>query len=250
MNALTSTAIDILLFGLGFVIPVVIYQMNERRKHGHLTRFLAKKSSAKIVLSSVKLRTVANPFLRAQPKNVLFAPTAEGAALARLYLGLRIARKGLNVELVPAQGFDLTNNRDPFICIGGPSVNPISRALIKKYLPEFEIHYPQHIVKFDGQVWHTPLAGDEYSTEDFGFILSGELANGTQFAVVWGVFAFGTLAAARALLELSNRKQFRDGERSRFMQKKGFFVVVHAEVEGHQVIDPIQVVKPQPRTRY
>ena len=215
-------------------------------KLGHLIDFTEGSKRVKLVVSSVPVISDADEFIRAQPANVLFSPTAEGAAVARLWLSFHDARKDLQVELQPAKEFSETANDAPFISVGGPSVNEISEHLIKRYAPSFEINYPQHEVKIGGSPYSAPQQSDGFLLEDYGFLLTGRTPTGTRFAVVWGVYAFGTMVAARALIELGDKKKYRSSERSGFSRKEGLFLVAHGKVEGYQLAGTVEPVRPQP----
>jgi hypothetical protein len=215
-------------------------------KFGHLRDFTEGSKRVKIILSSVPVISDADEFIRAQPANVLFSPTAEGAAVARLLLKFHDIRKDLQVELQPAKEFAETANDAPFVCVGGPSVNEISDHLIKRYLPNFEINYPGHEVKIGGSPYSAPQQSNGFLLEDYGFLLTGRTPTGTRFAVVWGVYAFGTMVAARALVELGDKKRYRKSERSGFSKDEGLFLVAHGKVEGYQLTGVVEPVRPQP----
>ncbi|MEV6378622.1 hypothetical protein AB0M31_04290 [Streptomyces sp. NPDC051773] len=190
-------------------------------------------------------------FMRAQPDNILWSPTAEGAAVARLYLALheaakwKLRRHDFRVDLSTAQTFSPLDSRDPFVCIGGPSVNHVSKQLLSECVPQFRIQYPTHEVHIGDTVWREPGQRDGRLLEDYGFILCGKTALGAPFVVVWGTYALGTLVAARAFLD--NWKKFDSAERKKFKRKEGLFLVVHGRVLRFQVVDPIQPVRPQPQ---
>ncbi len=231
---------------LSFLGSKLITWWQRHTKLGHLKAFVGDSGRVKIILSSVPVISDADEFIRAQPANVLFAPAAEGAAVARLLLMLHEARKDLDVVLVPAAEFSETANDAPFISVGGPSVNSTSKHLIKRYLPNFEITYPAHEVKIGGSPYSAPQQRDGFLLEDYGFLLSGRTPTGTRFAVVWGVYAFGTMVAARALIELGDKKKYRGSERSGLADEKGLFLVAHGRVEGYQVAPEVEPVRPQP----
>jgi len=246
---------EVLLAVIGAAIVTALSYLGSRfitwwERHarlGHLADFIGDSKEVRIVLSSVPVLSDADEFMRAQPANVLFSPTAEGAAVARLYLKLHEAkRKRFHVELNPAKEFSETGNKAPFISVGGPSVNAVSAHLIEHHLPNFRIDYPRHEVFIGGHRFQAPEQRDGFLKEDYGFILSGRTDNGTPFAVVWGVYAFGSMVAARALIELSDRRKYRKSERSRLFSRDGLFLVAHGRVNDYQLADDIEPLRPQP----
>jgi hypothetical protein len=259
---------------------------NRRQKLGHMASFIGESKHATIVLSgtSRQLRALlgrrptlldtintikeakrpkssimkarnAWEFFKHQPRNVIFGPTVEGAAVARVYLALHDARKdfigsiprlaqtlrqgngdSLHVELNPGHAFNEDLAEAPFICIGGPSVNPVSKRLIKRYRPDFKIAYPDHEVTLGGRpCCETRPGQDGILTKDYGFILSGRTSRDIPFVVLWGVYAFGTLAAARALEDLSNPDVFKYRESERLTSRNGIFLITAAKINGYQI---------------
>ncbi|MFI7298570.1 hypothetical protein [Streptomyces sp. NPDC050121] len=194
-------------------------------------------------------------FFRKQPGNVLFGPAIEGAAVAHVYRALHDARKefvgsiprlarilrqrneeALQIELSPGDEFNEDLAEAPFICIGGPSVNPVSRRLIKRYRPDFKIRYPEHKVFISGKrCCETEPGDDGLLLKDYGFILSGRTSRDIPFVVLWGVYAFGTLAAARALTDLSQEEMYRQREYRRLSSRSGIFLVTAARIDGYQL---------------
>jgi hypothetical protein len=218
-------------------------------KLGHLITFIGDSKHIKIVVSSLAVSSEADEFLRAQPANVLFSPTAEGAAIARLYLMLHEAKKDIRVEIQPAKDFNETGSEVPFISIGGPSVNMVSSHLIDRHVSGFHIEYPVHHVTIGEHPWNVPQQRAGLLTEDYGFLLSGRAPNGARFIVLWGIYAFGTLAAARALIDLSDRRKYQKEERAALNSEHGLFLAVHGKVEGYQLARDIGPVRPQPEAR-
>ncbi|GAA3636378.1 hypothetical protein [Streptomyces iranensis] len=272
--------IDIAIGGFwliaGAALQVCITWIRLHNKNGHLSRFIGNKQEVQIVLPSApSLHESSQPLkrrkwrdhkrsptslmprkdepraldlralLESQPHNVLWGPTIEGAAVAELLGGFREAVKNVRVEFAHAGHFSTIKDREPFVSVGGPSVNAVSETLINDHLPDFEIKYPEHMVTIQGRKWGIPSQSNGSLTEDYGFILAGRTRMGTPFVVLWGVYAFGTLAAARAFIDLSNRKKFTDGEKESLASKGGMFLVVHANVDGYKVAPPIPI-KPQP----
>ncbi|MFF4427503.1 hypothetical protein ACFY04_43560 [Streptomyces sp. NPDC001549] len=272
MDVLLSAAGSGLWFIIGALVAGVFEIFRERHKLGHVRRFISESAQVHIICSSVQTPNSRQgeqsetpvpemtsegkehaEFMRAQPDNVLFSPTAEGAAVARLYLALhkaakwrkKLCRKEFRVDLLSEQNFSPMDSRDPFVCVGGPSLNAVSKQLIGGCLPQFAISYPGHEVQIGDTLWREPGRRDGRLVEDYGFTLIGKTPLGTPFIIVWGVYAFGTLIATRAYLE--NWKKFDRGERKKLKEREGLFLVSHGRVVGFQVVDPIQPVRPQPQ---
>jgi hypothetical protein len=194
-------------------------------------------------------------YFREQPENVLFGPAIEGAAVAHTYRALHDARKefvgsiprlakmlrqrneeALQIELSPGDRFSEDLAEAPFICIGGPSVNPVSKRLIRRYRPDFKIRYPEHKVFISGKrCCETEPGEDGLLLKDYGFILSGRTSRDIPFVVLWGVYAFGTLAAARALTDLSKEETYKQHEYRRLSTRSGIFLVTAARIDGYQL---------------
>jgi hypothetical protein len=218
----------------------------QRQAFGHLSKFVSPNGDVTIVLSSLPeqtLEVLADDFLKAQPRNVLFGPLAEGATLARLWLALQIARRDVTVDLLPAEDFTWESTNRPFICIGGPSVNRATKGVVEKYAPYFELRYPEHTAYVDGKPLKADISsGGRYLTDDYGFILSGRTDQDIPFIVLCGIYAYGTLIAARALIDLSDKKRYSRGEKARIIRSEDLFLVVHSTVARYQTgqrIDPV-----------
>ncbi len=263
MDILFSVAGSGIWFAVGALAAWSIKVAREHFKRGHIRNFIGDETRLRIVVSNVahpemgRLMRIGRyrghaDFMRAQPANVLFSPTAEGAAIARLYLAFhqaarwrdRLFRRELQVHLETAQAFSPMDARDPFVCVGGPSLNDVSRQLIQSCIPQFDIRYPEHQVWIGEAMWREPGRRDGRLIEDYGFALCGRTPLGTPFIVLWGTYALGTLIAARAFLDNWNKLTRR--ERSKFKRREGLFLVAHAPVVGVQVVDPIEPVRPQP----
>lgn len=112
------------------------------------------------------------------------------------------------------------------------------------------MRYPSHAVYINKQRC-CEVATNKNGTlsKDFGFILCGRNERGAPFIVVWGVFAFGSLIATRALIELAAR-QYQEGEKKKVAKRESLFLVVRAQVDGYQIlhdrIDPEYMVPKVP----
>lgn len=76
---------------LSFLGTRLLAWWQRHTKLGHLIEFTEGSKRVKLILSNVPVISDADEFIRAQPANVLFSPTAEGAAVARLWLSFHDA---------------------------------------------------------------------------------------------------------------------------------------------------------------
>jgi hypothetical protein len=166
-------------------------------------RFIGDHECIKLVVpgSKVSMFTVFHESQTHQakvPSNVLSMGMPEGQAIGELINGLHQASPKTKVIIVPAPHFE--DDGTPFICIGGPSINSIARRYVSRFFPDFSIKYPEHVAGWSGEASYKPrLNREEELIEDFGFLFIGTESY-TRFILLFGVWPFGTLVAARSFL--------------------------------------------------
>jgi hypothetical protein len=127
-------------------------------------------------------------------------PLAEGVAIAELTEGVRSVRRRCSFVMRPASDYDGSANLT--FCIGGPSVNGVSRQIIEEGFREFEILYPEHEGRYGSTYFRPRRDSDDRLIEDYGFVFI-QWRSPTQCTIILcGVWAMGTDMAARGLLEI------------------------------------------------
>jgi len=213
--------------------------LNRRRKLGYLRDWIGKCDGVYIILSNFLPYVQDNDFIRLMPKNVVFMPAAEGAAVARLVIALRTAKRGVNIHFSTKE-YPANPRHLPVICIGGPSVNAVSKDILAKNYPEFRIEYPQHDAYVFNKLFKPDQQNDEI-VEDYGFLATGEF-HGAPCAVLCGVYSSGTWAATQVLISLKDRAY-----RKRVARRESLFLVSHTEVDGFELDpDKVELIAPQP----
>lgn len=227
------------VLAITFVAGQVSVLLNRRRKRGHLNRWIGKCDGVYIILSNFLPPINEDEFLRRMPKNVVFMPAAEGAAVARLVIALRTAKRRINIHFT-SKDYPANPRHLPVICIGGPSVNAVSKEILAKNHPEFRIEYPQHDAYVLNKRFKPDVENDEI-IEDYGFLAGGEF-HGAPYVVLCGVYSSGTWAAAQVLITLKDRNY-----RRRLIGREHLFLVSHTEVDGFELNpDRVSLIAPQP----
>jgi hypothetical protein len=160
------------------------------------------------------------------PPNVRVMPMAEGEAIAdivREFRGIGEQRLTLCPQETFKDDYSLT------ICVGGPSVNAVTRQVLETTFPEFHLAYPQHTAVYRS-VTFAPRTDDHGSLlEDYGFVASTKTPNGNQFILIFGVWAPGTRIAARTFIHGIGR---RSEAFHAIKEGRTFMLAAHAELHG------------------
>jgi hypothetical protein len=152
-------------------------------------------------------------------------PMNEAWAVAELVMGIRRVNKTCRITLTTARTYQ--ENDSLIICIGGPSVNQITKQVLKNF-PEFVIDYPQHEAHY-GSTTFVPNRNDKDElVEDYGFVFFTKTASGGKRVVLCGVWSQGTEMATRCLLGLEP-----SSDAVRLMKRnEPLFLVAHGELHG------------------
>jgi len=235
LNILGELAVVVLTFVAGQASVL----LNRRRKLGYLRDWIGKSDGVYIVLSNFLPYVEENEFFRLMPKNVVFMPASEGAAVARLVIALRTVSRKVDIHFVSKE-YPINPHHLPVICIGGPSVNAVSKEILEKNHAEFRIKYPQHDAYVRNKLFKPATENDEI-IEDYGFLASGEF-HGAPYVVLCGVYSAGTWAAAQVFINLKERTY-----RKRLVSRENLFLVSHADVDGFELDpDKVELIVPQP----
>jgi hypothetical protein len=165
------------------------------------------------------------------PKNIPLMPMAEGKGIANIVAALRDSMRGVEIEYVAPSTF--VDDGVPFVCVGGPSVNPLSAEILSSRAPAFALKYPEHVAMYD-QAKFAPQIADRILQEDFGFLLQTRSRYGTNCIVVCGVWATGTEIACLAYADRVPKTS--PGRiRGHLRAGRNILVILRAPVAGYQV---------------
>lgn len=227
----------------GFVVTLISFaagrassRFSRRRRYGHLRQFLGDAQSVIVILPNFGPTRVEHPELDRLPKNVLMMPAFEGGATARLVVALREAKPNLQVDFEYTSSYPANPRNVPVFCIGGPSVNAVTRELLKGH-GDFEMRYPEHRAYMKGLGFLDPQEDNEELIEDYGFLALGE-SRGAPYALMFGVYSAGTWTAVQVLTALPSLGEPKYVDKVRRREK--LFVTAHTRVDGLH-IDPEKI---------
>lgn len=198
-------------------------QWQRRRRLGVIRSLMSTSTKVSVVLPSFE---VSGDYRGTARSNIFFMSMPEGAGVAHLSAALNGAHAKADPLYLSHREFKVGGA--PFITLGGPSVNDVTGRLLEAHCPQFHIEYPEHVAHIGGMSF-TPRVDDEGALiEDYGFMLAGRTGRGCPFIALWGVMAFGSLAATVYLTTQCRRPLFYD---------QMYLAVVHAWVEDAAVHD-------------
>lgn len=226
------------------LIGVLAHRVGVRWSLRHLRGVCGKSRRVKIVIPSFSVPefTIAGAKKPAKiPSNVVVMPMAEGMAIGELVKALQAAFGRLEIVITPAEKF--SDDGTPFISVGGPSVNMVSKRLLQDASGGFTIAYPEHVAKYGSTTYEPELRDGCTLTEDYGFMLYSRTVEDTRYVVLCGVWAHGTHMATRVLV--SPRAGLVVGEPYRSLSNgRSFFSVCYGRVEG------VDIAGARPLTMY
>jgi hypothetical protein len=228
-EVLVQTLTGLLVAAIGFVSARAVDRFKRYQRYGHLYDLIPSRSPVQIVLPSfVGIQEFYIPHVDATariPPNNLVMPMNEAWAIAELVMGIRRVNKTSEITLGTARTYK--DNNSLTICIGGPSVNQITRQVLKS-VPNFSIDYPQHEAHF-GSTTFIPARNDQDElVEDYGFVYITHTHSGGRHVVLCGVWSPGTEMAAKCLLGLHRRSD----AVGMIKRRENVFLVAHGEVNG------------------
>lgn len=235
MGVLVQVLIGVASIFLAFLAGRTWEQVRLFRKYSYIRSFLRGSSELQIVVSHVEVPRISYEGDSHQqvrlnvPPNVLYMPMAEGRAVAELTSLLHRIERRLRIRLVVAANHDPTK---PTLSIGGPSVNALTRRLLKAQFPDFSIDYPTtRRAKFGGHTFETLRDDNNSLIRDYGFIFVTQTNHGAPCLVLCGIRAYGSAMAAALLQRLPERS-----EAARMIAKRKKAIIV---AEGR--IDDLEI---------
>jgi hypothetical protein len=227
-DLLVSVISGALLAFLGVVATRTVEWAKRRRRLGHLYALASKGKRVQIIIPSFNVPEFLVQGTNAPariPPNVRLMPMAEGGAIAELVQALHQMGK-YEVRLVTQNNYQDSSSLT--ICIGGPSVNSISREILRLAFPAFNIRYPEHIASYGTTTFVPSKSPDGSLLEDYGFMAVTRTPRGSNCLVLCGVWAPGTQIATTTLLSLKHHSEV-----ARLIREgKEFFAVSYARVNG------------------
>ena len=208
VNLLSSVTFAVLAFALGWLAK----KYKDQQSLGHLRNFIGNSSLVKIVIAQAVIPKFTidsdNGGEAVIPTNQPVIPVPEGQAIAEIVQAIRnSARQNIRILVMPATDFH--DDGTPFIAIGGPSTNAVTRKYAAEHFPSFEIKYPDHEASWRKSTTYTPEWRETELADDYGFTCVGTTVPDSRFILCFGVWAFGTLAATRCYLSLPRKSDAR-----------------------------------------
>lgn len=209
INLLASLIFAAMAFAAGWSLK----RLKDWQALAHVARFVGDHDCIKIVVSGSRVArfTIVRGGQHHEatvPANVLSMGMSEGQAVGELIRDIHRARQNIRILIVPSAHFD--DDGIPFICVGGPSVNSITRRYLEKFFPSFHMQYPEHVAGWLGNLTYRPTMDGEELCEDFGFLFYG-VERETKFLLAFGIWPFGTLIAVRSFLSAARKSAIYNG---------------------------------------
>ena len=195
----------------------------QRRRLGVIRSLMSSSVKVSVVLPSFE---VPGDYRGTARSNIFFMSMPEGAAVAHLSAAINGAH--LKADPTYLSHREFREGEAPFITLGGPSVNDVTGRLLKAHCPQFDIVYPEHIAHIGGMSFTPRVDGEGALIEDYGFLLMGRTKRGCPFVALWGVMAFGSLAATVYLTTECRQPLHHD---------QTYLAVVHGRIEDAAVHD-------------
>ncbi len=196
----------LIVAAVGFLIARGLDRVQRYQRYGHLHSLLPTRGEVQIVLPSFEgISQFYIPHVDSTaeiPPNVLVMPMNEAWAIAELVMGIRRVNKTCKISLGTARTYKESDSL--IICIGGPSVNEVTRQILKSF-PSFTIDYPQHEAHYGSTTFIPARNEKDELLEDYGFVFLAHSPSGAKRIVLCGVWSPGTEMATRCLLELKRR---------------------------------------------
>lgn len=225
-SVLVSVVAGLVVLLLTFFAGRTSTLLKSRRRIGYIHDWLDGSRGIIIVLPNFGPYRSGNNMITRLPANVLMMPAAEGAAVARLVMGLHQVRRGLDIHFHFGESYPMNPHRLPVITIGGPSVNGVARELIEGRSADIRMAYPEHEATVKGRILK-PEERDDLITEDYGFVVAG-MAHGAPYAMMFGVYSPGTWAAVQTFLKLEEKDY-----KKKLGAHQPVLLTAHTEVDGY-----------------
>lgn len=207
----------------------------DRWRLKHMQTLLGGSKSVKIILPMFYAPMFSDEKSAAKgaqiPKNIHLMPLAEGRAVAEMVQAIRLVSPKSDIIIQSQDEF--IDDSTPFISIGGPSVNTVSKEIIEKYWHEFKLIYPEHYAQY-GDVTYKPTIKEQQLLSDFGFSFQTIINSGTPSLVFCGVWAFGTEMAVRAYLNLTKQKGDIDLKK-KLKKKNNVLIISTGDINSYRI---------------
>jgi hypothetical protein len=217
-----------LLISIGFFSRNILKFFRYR----YLKYFIGDSKQITIVLPSFDVEDFSIDGVKENakiPLNIKLMPMNEGKAIAKIS---RIFQEVFpDIEILLESHKSFTASEKPFICIGGPSVNSISKSILGEHFSSFRILYPEHKAERDSIKYEPKYDSRGNLKEDFGFVFHTPHA-GTRAIVLCGVWAIGTEIACEYFFS----REFTKKKIARIMKEnKNFQSIIHGEISNYQI---------------
>jgi hypothetical protein len=217
INLLASTIFASIAFSCGWFSK----KMKDRHSLSYIKRLIGKETTIKIVVSGshvgrFNIVTEENAVEAIIPENVLSMAMSEGQALAELVSAIHRASRKITIKVIPSSAFQ--HDGLPFISIGGPSINHVTKQMAHNYFPTYK-----------------PRMHGNKLQDDYGFVLSGTHMS-TPFILIFGIWTFGAHIGAKCLLSLqkdSDAYKYLSTDRKTMLVAYG--VVTDYSIEKHEL---------------
>ncbi len=224
-----NVAASIVVALAAFTVGLLAERYRGRRALDHMKWLVGRAQNVQIVLPSFGIESLPIPHLGVEarfPANVMLMPMAEGVAIAKLTDGIRAVSRRCSFRMHPATEYD--SSAAMTFCIGGPSVNAVSRKIIEEQFSEFEILYPEHEGRYGSTHFRPRRDTEDTLREDYGFVFVHWRSPTECSVILCGVWAMGTDMAARGLLELGKHHD----ALALLRERKNCLFTYYGKVEG------------------
>lgn len=179
------------------------------------------------------------------PKNISLVPLPEAVAVSQLVGRFREVYRQLEVEICSPESF--ANYDCTFVSVGGPSVNSVTRDLVKEHGIDWSLHIqlPAHVIRdvHHRREYSATEVGDEV-VEDVGFslVVKNPLYPTRMCAICMGIWAHGTGAAIRVLLGECHRQPL-FAQMTRYLRSRTGMLIVSKVRVQHLFLGHPQLVR-------
>lgn len=208
-------ASNLLFFLSGFFLKWIIHFFVQRGNH-FFFKIFSKNSNIDIIYPTINV-----PFYNPQvvdqlisiPANVSLMPFAEATGIAEIKSFLEHIFKNKKIQLIPAT---MVTHQNDIICVGGPSVNLITREFLRNrnYYNHIELVYPDNIIRDNSnhKIYKADIDSEGKIVNDYGVLIIGKNPMNTSRNIffVFGIWGQGTNVSIKSLINLisfKNRKK-------------------------------------------
>lgn len=168
------------------------------------------------------------------PRNISLLLLQEALGISEMIKKLQGIYKDLDIEISTSDVF--SNYKSNFICVGGPSVNKVTKALLTKHKIDryFEVVLPDHYILDRDQQRYVGKWMDNELVRDYGFtfVVRNPLYPSKYCAICLGVWEFGTASAIHVLLGDNIRDPLFTDLTSRLKNGKNILAISQTDIQG------------------